>query len=513
MSRARILWLGALLGTLGVALSLGSTGYLAWMLVLRNTHERLELLADFASRRAQSTFDEAASALISLADSDLSPCSDAGIEQMRLLAINTYSVKSVGYVEEEVFACSSWGQVGKSAAPWATDFVTPNGISVSLQVKPRIAPGKSMMALQYAAFNVMLDPEQFYEVYLDQGVGLAVGTTNGKWIKQPSEALERVLTRVHHGPHSGLTEGFVYTRVDRGNWQAVAAVSRSELLQALYREELLLLPFGAALAGLCLLLTVRQTRARLSPLRELTQGVRERQFTAHYQPIIDLRDGRCVGVEALLRWQRPEGTLLPCAFIELAEQSGLIRPMTDQLIAAVVRDLSPVLSDDAGFHVSINLAPEDVSSGRYLPVLDEVLAGSPIPPERVWLEVTESSLVNLDAARDALERARQRGYRIALDDFGTGYSSLQYLDRLPLDLLKIDRSFVQQIGNSSHCPITLHTIALARHLHLETVAEGIETMDQLSFLLEHGVQFGQGWLFGKAMAISDLREFLRRPLS
>lgn len=509
MSRARIVRIGVIASLLGGALVLAGTGFLAWQLVLQHTTERLETLARLASERADATFAQAAAALRDLNRSTLPPCSVDGIEQMRLVAIDTLAVKAVGYVEEEVFVCSSWGPVDRLETRWPEDFRTREGLGVSINVQPFVTPAKPMLALRDAAFNLLIEPEHFLETSLAPGVSLALGTPTGHWLGMPAAGFAQVLTRIHSEPHSGLQGGYVYARVAHGNWQTVAAVTRGEMLRDLWRELLMLTPLGLLLSGLWCWVVARRVRTCLSPLAMLTRGVANEEFTAFYQPILDLRDGRCIGAEALVRWRRADGSVdMPESFLPLAEASGLVESITAQVISTACRELGTCLASGQLQHVSINLSALDVASGRFLPRLLEARQRAGVAAQCIWLEVTESSLLSIDAAHRTLLQSREAGHPIALDDFGTGYSSLQYLRRLPLDLLKIDRSFVQSLSAGAPCPVTDHTIAMARQLNLLMVAEGIETDEQLQYLRQRGVQYGQGWLFGRAMPFDEFLEYM-----
>lgn len=509
MSRAHIIRTGVVASLLGVALVQAGTGYLAWHLVMQHTAQRLETLAKLASERADGTFAQAAAALTELNRSPLPPCSVDGIEQMRLVAIDTFAVKAVGYVEEDVFVCSSWGPVGHRVERWPEDFRTHEGIGVSVNVELFVASSKPMLALQDAAFSLLIDPEHFLETSLAPGVSLALGTPAGHWLGTPGAGFAQVLTRIHSEPHTGLREGYIYTRIAHGNWQTVAAVTREEMLRDLWRELLMLVPLGLLLSGLWCWAVARRVQAQLSPLATLSRALANAEFTAFYQPILDLRDGRCIGAEALVRWRRSDGSVaMPDTFLPLAESSGLVEQMTAQIITTVCRELGPSLATGCLQHVSINLSARDVATGNYLPLLAESLQREGIAAESIWLEVTESCLLSIEEAHRTLAQSREAGHPVALDDFGTGYSSLQYLRRLPLDLLKIDRSFVQSLSAGAPCPVTDHTISMARQLNLSMVAEGIETDEQLQYLRQRGVQFGQGWLLGKAMPLDEFLAFI-----
>ena len=184
----------------------------------------------------------------------------------------------------------------------------------------------------------------------------------------------------------------------------------------------------------------------------------------HYQPIIELDTGICVGAEALVRWQRPDGTQVrPDLFIPLAEEAGMIADVTDLVIENVVRDMRELLVADRSAHIAINLAAEDISSGRALKMISRHMAGSGILPQQIWMEATERGFLDLDRARTMLAAARRAGHSVAIDDFGVGFSSLQYLEQLPLDALKIDKSFIDAIGTeSATSPVTPHIIDMAR---------------------------------------------------
>ncbi|MFT0860902.1 EAL domain-containing protein [Ancylobacter sp. G4_0304] len=241
----------------------------------------------------------------------------------------------------------------------------------------------------------------------------------------------------------------------------------------------------------------------------MAAAVRHREFPVHYQPIIELETGRCIGAEALVRWRRPDGTMVrPDEFIPLAETSGLIMPITDQVIERVVSDLNQMLVADRSLHVAINLCAEDISTGRFLPVLAAALDHTGIWPEQILLEATERGFVDVEGARRTLIEARRIGHGTAIDDFGTGYSSLQYLQTLPLNALKIDKSFVDTIGKvTATSSVTNHIIDMAKALNLLVVAEGVERQDQADYLNERGVELAQGWLFAKPLPADDFIAF------
>jgi sensor c-di-GMP phosphodiesterase-like protein len=247
----------------------------------------------------------------------------------------------------------------------------------------------------------------------------------------------------------------------------------------------------------------------LSPLAELERAVQKGKLMVQYQPIIALSSGVCVGAEALVRLRRNGGELVrPEQFIGLAEKSGVIRAITEQVIDRVISDLGEALKDDIALHVNINLSAEDICSAEALDILDRKLKAAQVQTQQIWLEATERGLINIDKARVTLRTARDRGYSVAIDDFGTGYSSLQYIQGLPIDALKIDKSFVGTIGKDvAASGVISYIIEMAKGLNFQVVAEGIETLEQLQYLKARNVEYGQGWLFSRPLAPSDFIAF------
>lgn len=246
----------------------------------------------------------------------------------------------------------------------------------------------------------------------------------------------------------------------------------------------------------------------------LRSAVAHAELFLHYQPQVRLATHELVGVEALLRWQHPQlGMVSPDQFIPIAEEMGVI----DEIGAWVLDEAchQMVRWQENGIRVprvAINLSIQQIDDETLVPLVNRVITDTGLKPGMLELEVTESLIMREpEKTTAALESFRQMGIQLAIDDFGTGYSSLNYLRHLPLDRLKIDQSFVRDIGtNSSSEVISRAIISLARSLELETVAEGIETQHQLDFLLEEGCEMGQGYLFSRPVAAEQLVEFLSR---
>lgn len=237
----------------------------------------------------------------------------------------------------------------------------------------------------------------------------------------------------------------------------------------------------------------------------LREALRQEHFEVHYQPIVSLADKRVAGFEALVRWRHPErGLISPAVFLPTAEASGLIGPISVLVTRQAFRTIGRLAAaagspTERPLFMSINLSPADFMTPEFVKNLSEALDRAEIDPRRIKLEITESLLMeNMEGAAAKLASLREMGFSIAIDDFGTGYSSLSYLHRFPIDTIKIDRSFVCDLGrNDDAHGIVVSILQLTEKLGLDVVAEGIETAEQSRILLELGCRMGQGYLFGR----------------
>jgi diguanylate cyclase len=256
-----------------------------------------------------------------------------------------------------------------------------------------------------------------------------------------------------------------------------------------------------------------RSKAKLNMETQLRHALDRDELSLHYQPKIDVRTGKAVAAEVLVRWNHPElGLVSPGTFIPIAEDAGLIVPIGDWALRKACLQLQAL--HKSGFsHIgtSVNVSSPQFRAGRLLTVLKEALRMSPIDPSKLTLEITESVLVeSAEEARKTLQSIRELGVRIALDDFGTGYSSLSYLKMFPVHELKIDRAFIQGLPqDEENAAITAAIIAMAKGLKLEVTAEGIETPEQLAFLQSQQCHFAQGYLFSKPVPFRDFVNFLR----
>lgn len=259
------------------------------------------------------------------------------------------------------------------------------------------------------------------------------------------------------------------------------------------------------------------TRERIKVTGELRQALELRQFELHYQPQFDGRTGRLVGMEALVRWHHPEnGLTAPDRFIPLAEETGLILPLGEWILDEACRQIR-VWRDQHGVHldtIAVNLSAHQLNSSALIDFIIYTLGKYALEAGSLELEITESMLMeNIDANIEKLRTLRGMGVKLSIDDFGTGYSSLSYLKLLPIDALKLDRTFVKDLEtDASNAAICRSTIALAHNLGLKVIAEGVETQAQRDFLLLHDCDALQGYLLGKPMPAGRALDVLTSQL-
>jgi EAL domain-containing protein (putative c-di-GMP-specific phosphodiesterase class I) len=258
-----------------------------------------------------------------------------------------------------------------------------------------------------------------------------------------------------------------------------------------------------------------QAAARLEAESGLRRALERDELRVHYQPVVDVGTGATVGFEALVRWQHPDlGLLPPDYFIAVAEETGLIVPLGEWVLQRALKQTShwrATVPGGADLWVAVNLSARQLRSSNLVEMLSDVLSEVDIPPAAVRLEITES-VVMAEVGRtiDALDSIRELGISLAIDDFGTGYSSLSYLKRLPVSTIKIDRSFVAGLAGSDPSAVALvdAIISMGRALHLEVIAEGVETPEQVHTLSRLGAGLAQGYVWSPPIEASQIPDWI-----
>ena len=255
------------------------------------------------------------------------------------------------------------------------------------------------------------------------------------------------------------------------------------------------------------------SRGRLQEVESLRQGIARGELRMYYQPQVDARTQEVTAMEALVRWEHPEhGVLAPLAFLPEARRAGLMPPLSDAVVDLVVADARRWAARGHTFTVAFNCAPPELLGGRLVPRLLQAVARAGLPPDRILVEVTEDSFVNdPERARSVLRELRRNRVQTAIDDYGTGFSSLAYLRNLPVQELKIDRSFIGSMGSDRSSRVIVEsTVTMAHAMGLRVVAEGVEDDTTAADLAAMGVDTLQGYLIARPMRASEVTDWVTR---
>jgi diguanylate cyclase (GGDEF)-like protein len=255
----------------------------------------------------------------------------------------------------------------------------------------------------------------------------------------------------------------------------------------------------------------RQSQERLRLEKDMRKGLGANEFIVYYQPQIDISSGAIIGMEALVRWQHPDkGLVPPFDFIPVAEETGLITRLGSSVLYQACSQTKQWLDEGLGnLRVGVNLSPRQFINHDLVAEVREILATTQLPPYLLDLEITESMAVNnLNEVVNSLVAFKEMGMTASMDDFGTGYSALSMLQKLPLDILKIDRSFIMNIGSGDSGAIAAAIIAMSHSLGLSVIAEGVETVEQLDFIRKHGCQEVQGFYYCPPLPADKFRDYV-----
>ncbi|MEI4771945.1 EAL domain-containing protein [Psychrobacillus sp. FJAT-51614] len=248
---------------------------------------------------------------------------------------------------------------------------------------------------------------------------------------------------------------------------------------------------------------------------ELKKAIQNEQLSLFYQPKVDLHTERIIGMEALLRWEHPDlGSISPVEFIPVAEETGQIVSIGEWvLLQACQQNKKWQEQGLPSLCVSVNVSVLQFQHGQFLETVQIAIKESQLDPKFLELEITESIMQNFKESNEILKGLRQLGIKTSVDDFGTGYSSLTVLQKLPIDTIKIDKSFVDELEKEGHNFMVKTIIDLSHNLELNVVAEGIETDRQMKILKDNSCMIGQGYLFSKPVAADELEVLLREEVS
>jgi sensor c-di-GMP phosphodiesterase-like protein len=531
LRRRLIVLLAAAFALVAGLAPVGYAIYLAYKMTVGNAEDNLHTIAQDIAADTSQLLNTINQGLVALSDLDYK-CTADDVSAMNTMSYDIPGISEIGLIRPDgKLVCTSWGPINPPFKPELPP--SQAGFRLLGPLEIRLMKRYGLIAVRQreddSAVVALIHPSVLIgHMGADLGEhGFAVlvrreDTHLYAWEGNVPE-MEMVESESDSGNGSTQLRALFKDGVERtlfaveldgfpGTYSVVAAADEW-ILHDWQRMAVLLGAIGAGTSVLLVFLIVGILQRRLSLQGELQRSLQKDEFEINYQPVIELKSGRCVGAEALICWCQPGGKRVrPDLFIPLAEDTGLIEPMTVWLMKKLRTEIGKLLQTDRSLHIAINLSPGHFESDRILQSSSSIFGNSGILPQQIIYEITERGLID-DAegkAKDIMRRLQGRHSEIALDDFGTGYSSLSYVETFPLDYLKIDKRFVDTIGVDTLNAGLLDTIIdMARRLGLRTIAEGVETARQADYLLSKGVDYAQGWHFSRAMPAADFIEFVR----
>ncbi len=446
------------------------------------------------------------------------PCSDPDLALLRGLTLQSGSIGDIGRIRNHTLVCSALLGVLKTPIPRPIereDFVLPSGLHVRMHQppgaanagrRPLIFNDRLNAVLSGHFFDGRVDRGNLFEVAFRSRDGTNIIRSIVGHVPAPDSIFQQDTTAFFNGT-------LISSSCLDGGALCLALGLPPATLQTFYYVDThisatLGAVAGAGLGGWMVLLYLRSRRLD----RRLITTLRRNKLHVIYQPIWDPKNQRTVGAEALARWTLRDKTVVPPdVFIPLAEQHGLTHLITRNVIRCVTRECEQLLRQNPHFVICINISATDLSSRDFVDFLLRSCSSAEIRPAQIHLEITERSAANPELVAPHIGKLREMGYHFLLDDFGTGHSNLTTLSALSVDGLKLDRSFTSAIGtDSAPALIVPRILEMAAALRMNVIAEGVETQEQADYLVAHGTQYMQGWLFGKPAPVQGLTLRLQR---
>jgi len=511
--RRRVILWGGLLAVVGTAVLTAGVLFMLWKESFGAEEARAGSLAAALGERTEAILVDTRDLLAALDRLDAPRCSTEHQQVMQEAAMTRPHLRALGHWRASERLCGVGFVASEGLRPPRADRIYESGVLAWWPGPHTEVGGVPLFLMRFGDHDAALDPRMLIDA------GTLQDRRAGLWVEglllasAPVDADLPLPAEVPPGLSIDVDREQLTSRFSQNAVFPIDIVAVEPMASFWSRHRpLLLLGAGLALALLAAwaLLLQRFLRGQLSPEASLRRALREGRIVAHYQPVIEFASGRCVGAEALARWEHEEGRLVsPDGFLPVAEQFGLTGRITQAMLKAVLRDLPGFRAAARDLSINLNLAPQDLEGEVFASSLFEGLRRSDLPPSVIKLEITERGLINSDLARALIRRFRSAGHQVAVDDFGTGYSSLSYLESFELDVLKIDKSFVDAIGTeAATSQVIIHVIEMARSLGLELVAEGVRSPEQAEWLAAHGVRYGQGYLYSAALSPNAFHDYL-----
>ena len=513
--------LGFLLVLLALVLlgGLGGRQVGVW-LALDDTQAMIEGVTRQHADRTHANYDAVRDLLIEVNLDTAGRCSPANLAAMRTMAFDSTVVADLGRLSNGHLICTTGiGNLVEPLAPVEADYISPTGVRWYANVDVLISEQTHALVLELGTANAVIHPMALV-VNTDPHVKvaiLAIDPETGQVLQGAGDQLpvdpERAVAALSGRADYAAMDGYV-SALACASGSIICVVSMESEADAIASGELVITVVtaaGMAVAVGAFLAVVLAFHRDRSVSTRLRRAIRADRLHVEYQPQIDLVTREVVGAEALVRWTDSAGVRhRPDVFVAIAENHGFVSALTDLVIRHVVQDMADVLLARPDLHIAINFAAADLTDGRLVERLDRAALQADIAPAQFAIELTERAAGDDPRVKATLAAARAAGHKIAIDDFGVGYSNLTYLQTMPIDCLKVDKSFTDTIGTGSvRATIVPHLLDMAHALDLSVVVEGVETEAQVAYFVDRGVRVGQGWAFARAMPAPQFKTWLQ----
>lgn len=491
--------------------------WFAHIRAVSETRNQLHSFAELALEKTELVVQQVELARDAIQQYQGKACTPAHQKRMQDIIRGRLYISELIYAQDDHFLCST---VMAPASPYiipAADYKREPDVSIYYYRDTPFFAGYKMTYMQRGHYVAVINPLSYSEVMSDDPTlawGVYDTVTNSFFSVSEQANVEQLLPLLHRDESTFQQNNRFYTIAysEKRPIAIIVSTDNARFYQNLYYQATLTLPLGIICSIIVLLMWSRTREEYHSPRRLLQRAIDKRQLRLYYQPIIDIQNEKCVGAEALLRWPGFEGQVMsPAEFIPLAEKEGMIAQITDYVVEEVFNDLGHFLASQSHLYISINLSASDFHSSRLIALIAEKARQHSVLAQQIKVEVTERGFIDVPKTTPVIQAFRQAGFEVAIDDFGTGYSNLHNLYSLNVDILKIDKSFIDTLTtNSTSHLIAEHIIEMAQSLHLKAIAEGVETADQVNWLFKRGVQYCQGWYFAKAMPPQAFIQWLQQ---
>jgi sensor c-di-GMP phosphodiesterase-like protein len=480
---------------------------------------RLAARAQGSIGLAEARLEQASTVLRRLAASGIDECSPPTLEALRLAVFTTTPLKGLSILDDQGRAlCTHLGALVDAYVVSREYLLPEKGFALAaarfrdladraVRLTLDLPGGRSLSAL--IAVDALLP-----ELELEQGAG-------GRRLRLLFDSGEMIVSRPNGDEGVGLDDGeSLAARYASLRYPILVVAEESRrALAANYRDLLFMARLGMVLLLGCVIGTIWLfvQRQQDDPAAALRRAVQDGEIIPYYQPTVDTRNGRIRGAEVLARWRKSDGTIIsPAHFIPLAEQSGIIFDLTRSLMKRARDDMGPAYRNRPQLRLGFNLFAGHFADENIVEDVRRIFEGSMVSTDQIVLEVTERTpLPDLGRARRIIEMLQSMGIFIAIDDVGTGHGGLSYLLKLGVDIIKIDKMFVDAIGTERYSQTIIETLVeLAHTMKMEVIAEGVETLEQVEYLRLKGVFAAQGYTFAPPLPASSfiaLVEAMERP--